>query len=109
MGGAAGTRGLGRSGGKAGRWVLGLRTRARGTAGCVVARGVVRAEAEATPEVGRLVAGFAGGESGSWRGRVVWRGTPGGRDDAALVEVDDPRWRPRLGTGVRWGRVVTNR
>ncbi|MCX5100872.1 tetratricopeptide repeat-containing serine protease family protein [Streptomyces sp. NBC_00439] len=41
-------------------------------------------------------------------GRVVWRGTPGGRDDAALVLVDDdPCWQPPVGP-VRWGRSVTN-
>jgi hypothetical protein len=41
-------------------------------------------------------------------GVVVWRGTPAGVDDAALVEIDDPALRPRTGR-VRWGRVVTNR
>ncbi|MET9735493.1 hypothetical protein ABZZ79_34160 [Streptomyces sp. NPDC006458] len=33
----------------------------------------------------------------------------GGRDDAALVRVDDdPHWRPPAGP-VRWGRLVTTR
>jgi tetratricopeptide (TPR) repeat protein len=47
------------------------------------------------------------GSADRFRARVVWRGTPGGRDDAALVLVDDPRWRPPAGAGVRWGRTVT--
>jgi NAD(P)-dependent dehydrogenase (short-subunit alcohol dehydrogenase family) len=37
-------------------------------------------------------------------GTVAWRGTPGGRDDAALVEVADARFAE---TAVRWGRIVT--
>ncbi|MFD0350990.1 hypothetical protein ACFQ0M_43070 [Kitasatospora aburaviensis] len=38
-----------------------------------------------------------------FRGRVVWRGTSGGRDDAALVEITDGRWQPPGGAAVRWG------
>ncbi|MFE2722451.1 tetratricopeptide repeat protein [Kitasatospora sp. NPDC059327] len=41
-------------------------------------------------------------------GTVVWRGTGGGRDDAALVRVDDPRWQPPHGTAPRWGELVTD-
>ncbi|WP_344463962.1 tetratricopeptide repeat protein [Kitasatospora kazusensis] len=42
-------------------------------------------------------------------GTVVWCGTAGGRDDAALVLVDeDERWRAPAGA-VRWGRMVTDR
>ncbi|MET8624679.1 tetratricopeptide repeat protein [Kitasatospora sp. NPDC004669] len=42
-------------------------------------------------------------------GVVVWCGTPGGRDDAALVLVDEgPWWQPLAGV-VRWGRLVTDR
>jgi hypothetical protein len=77
--------------------------------GYVVAPRLVLTSAHATPGVGRQVTVFAVGEPGTWCGRVVWRGTPAGRDDAALVEVDDPAWRPREGPGPRWGRVVTNR
>ncbi|MCT2583346.1 tetratricopeptide repeat protein [Actinophytocola gossypii] len=49
------------------------------------------------------------GGADRYRATVVWRGTPGGRDDAALVLVEDPRWRPPTGSGVRWGRTVTHR
>ncbi|MFJ7148939.1 tetratricopeptide repeat protein [Streptomyces sp. NPDC100445] len=49
-----------------------------------------------------------GGDS-ALGGVVVWCGTPGGRDDAALVLVDDDtRWRAPVGA-VRWGRMVTDR
>ncbi|MDG4834170.1 tetratricopeptide repeat protein [Solwaraspora sp. WMMD1047] len=41
-------------------------------------------------------------------GYVVWCGTPGGRDDAALVAIDDPHWTPVDGA-VRWGKTVTRR
>lgn len=76
--------------------------------GYVVASRLVLTSAHTTPEVGQRVMLFAAGEAGSVTGMVVWRGTPGGGDDAALVDVDDPAWRPRQGT-VGWGRVVTNR
>ncbi|MFF9349469.1 tetratricopeptide repeat protein, partial [Streptomyces sp. NPDC014734] len=48
--------------------------------------------------------GFAGVRGGP----VVWCGTPGGRDDAALVLLGEgPPWpSPRM---VRWGRMVTDR
>ncbi|MEU0047789.1 tetratricopeptide repeat protein [Streptomyces werraensis] len=40
---------------------------------------------------------------------VVWCGTSRGRDDAALVLVDDdPRWTAPVAS-VRWGRMVTDR
>ncbi|MEU9297901.1 tetratricopeptide repeat protein [Streptomyces sp. NPDC048266] len=56
---------------------------------------------------GTLVQVFRPGADTVSGGVVVWCGTPGGRDDAALVEVDDARWRPPAGAGVRWGRLVT--
>ncbi|MER6825008.1 tetratricopeptide repeat protein [Streptosporangium sp. NPDC000563] len=44
------------------------------------------------------------------RAEVVWRGTPGGRDDAALITIDDPLWRVPAGRPlVQWGRTVTYR
>ena len=39
----------------------------------------------------------------------MWCGTPGGRDDAALVRVDDSAWVAPVGRPVVWGRVVTSR
>ncbi|MFJ5117631.1 tetratricopeptide repeat protein [Kitasatospora sp. NPDC088548] len=49
------------------------------------------------------------GEEPLYDGVVVWCGTPGERDDAALVLVDDGRWYPPGGAKVRWGRLATSR
>ncbi|MFF2951520.1 tetratricopeptide repeat protein [Kitasatospora sp. NPDC057965] len=47
--------------------------------------------------------------TGTATGTVLWAGTAGGRDDAALVLVDDsPHWQPPT-TPVRWGRPDTTR
>ncbi|MEW2064909.1 tetratricopeptide repeat-containing protein [Streptomyces sp. NPDC007002] len=52
---------------------------------------------------------FHPGAGGAAGGTVVWAGTPGGRDDAALVLVDDsPHWRPPT-VPVVWGRPDTKR
>ncbi|MEU2026201.1 tetratricopeptide repeat protein [Streptomyces sp. NPDC016469] len=55
---------------------------------------------------GERVEVFRPGRDGVRGGRVVWCGTPGGRDDAALVLLDDPAWSSP-GT-VHWGRMVTD-
>ncbi|MEO6086136.1 MAG: hypothetical protein ABIQ18_23800 [Umezawaea sp.] len=52
---------------------------------------------------------FRPGRPGTYTGRVVWAGTPDGRDDAALVRLDDPLWTPLPGGPVPWGRTVTHR
>jgi hypothetical protein len=75
----------------------------------VVAPRLVLTTAHVAPAVGERVVVFGAAEPATWTGAVVWRGSPGGRDDAALVEVNDPGWRPRESGTVRWGRVVTNR
>ncbi|WP_237291741.1 tetratricopeptide repeat protein [Streptomyces sp. Sge12] len=52
---------------------------------------------------------FHPGVGGSAGGTVVWAGTSGGRDDAALVLVDESlHWRPPA-TPVLWGRPDTKR
>ncbi|MFI1177881.1 tetratricopeptide repeat protein, partial [Streptomyces melanogenes] len=51
---------------------------------------------------------FRPGQAASWTGTVVWRGVPGGRDDAALLLIEDASWAPLPGA-VRWGRLVTHR
>ncbi|WP_406506357.1 tetratricopeptide repeat protein [Streptomyces sp. NBC_01602] len=57
---------------------------------------------------GRAVTVFRPGRPGEFAGTVVWCGTPGGRDDAALVLLDDPHWVP-TGEAAPWGRTVTHR
>ncbi|GAA3038906.1 hypothetical protein [Actinokineospora globicatena] len=70
--------------------------------GCVVAPGLVLASARVCGAVGSAVK--VGGMD-ALDGSVVWAGTPGGRNDAALVSVDgfvdiEP---------VKWGRFATHR
>jgi tetratricopeptide (TPR) repeat protein len=75
--------------------------------GYVVAPRLVLTSAHAV-EPGVQVRVLVPPDAATYRGGVVWRGTPGGRVDAALVEVADPAWRSRE-SRVRWGRLVTNR
>ncbi|WP_331742860.1 tetratricopeptide repeat protein (plasmid) [Streptomyces sp. NBC_00868] len=59
--------------------------------------------------VGAHVEVFQPGSSGAVGGTVVWCGTPGSRDDAALLLVaDDPHWQAPAAP-VLWGRTVTDR
>ncbi|MER5618212.1 tetratricopeptide repeat protein, partial [Streptomyces sp. NPDC002215] len=67
------------------------------TSAHVVARTAVRVEV------------FQPGGVHLWGGVVVWCGTPGGRDDAALVLLDDDSHRQAPAGAVRWGRLVTDR
>ncbi|MEV7319314.1 tetratricopeptide repeat protein [Streptomyces sp. NPDC093970] len=63
--------------------------------------------AHVVPVPGERVEFFQPGRSMRYAATVVWRGTPGGRDDAALLLVDDPAWQPLRSAVVRWGRLVT--
>jgi hypothetical protein len=76
--------------------------------GYVVAPRLVLTSAHVVGQCGAQAMVFRPGRAGSYVGRVVWCGTPGGRDDAALVAVDDPDWTPVDGV-VRWGKSVTHR
>ncbi|MFK0258430.1 tetratricopeptide repeat protein [Streptomyces sp. NPDC090445] len=75
--------------------------------GYVVGPRLVLTSAHVAGRRGTLVQVFRPGGDAVFGGAVVWCGTPGGRDDAALVEVDDAGWRPPAGAGVHWGRLVT--
>ncbi|GGQ29339.1 hypothetical protein [Streptosporangium pseudovulgare] len=77
--------------------------------GYVVAPRLVLTSAHVTGPAGAAVRIFHPGRAGVFGGAVVWAGTPGGRDDAALVAVDDPAWEPPEGGVVRWGRTITYR
>jgi hypothetical protein len=76
--------------------------------GYVVAPRVVLTSAHVVGQRGAAAAVFRPGRVGRFVGRVVWCGTAGGRDDAALVEIDDPDW-PSVDGVVRWGKTVTHR
>ncbi|WP_432523005.1 tetratricopeptide repeat protein [Kineococcus sp. SYSU DK006] len=75
--------------------------------GYVVGPRLVLTSAHAVPEPGAAVQVLVAADPVAYDGVVLWRGEPGGRADAALVEVRDAAWVPRPGR-VRWGRVVTN-
>ncbi|MFF4230069.1 tetratricopeptide repeat protein, partial [Streptomyces sp. NPDC001820] len=74
----------------------------------MIAPRLVLTSAHVVPAPGGTVSMFHPGKTPSWTGTVVWRGTPGGRDDAALVRIDDPDWAPLSGAPARWGRLVTH-
>ncbi|SDS59544.1 Tetratricopeptide repeat-containing protein [Streptomyces sp. TLI_053] len=77
--------------------------------GYAVGGRLVLTSAHVTGPVGTRVKVFHPAGGGAAQGRVVWSGTPGGRDDAALVLVHDSAdWQPPT-TPVRWGRAVTDR
>ncbi|MFC9329606.1 tetratricopeptide repeat protein [Kitasatospora sp. NPDC057015] len=75
----------------------------------MIAPSLVLTSAHVAPAVGAAVTVYRPGRPGTYAARTVWRGTPGGVDDAALLLVDDTAWTPMAGAGVRWGRLVTTR
>ncbi|MBZ4323077.1 tetratricopeptide repeat protein [Streptomyces huiliensis] len=81
--------------------------------GYVIAPGLVLTSAHVVPAVGRTVTFFRPGEDGQYAATVAWRGTPGERDDAALLRFDDGHpdaaGAPRPAAPTRWGRLVTDR
>ncbi len=74
--------------------------------GYVIAPRLVLTGAHVVPEVGGQVRVRTATDHRPYTGAVIWRGTPKGPDDAALVEVTDPDWTERAVT-TRWGRLVT--
>lgn len=75
--------------------------------GYVVAPRLVLTSAHVVGPWGAVAMVFRPGRSGRFIGHVVWCGVAGGRDDAALVAIDDPEWMP-LDGAVRWGTSVTH-
>ncbi|WP_280361501.1 tetratricopeptide repeat protein [Nocardia wallacei] len=76
--------------------------------GYMVAPRLVLTSAHVVGAYGAVAMVFRPGHAGRFVGHVVWCGTAGGRDDAALVEIDDPGWMP-LRVVTRWGTSVTYR
>ncbi|MEV0695843.1 tetratricopeptide repeat protein [Streptomyces sp. NPDC050388] len=76
--------------------------------GYVIAPGLVLASAHVVPGAAKTEV-FRPGDGARCRATVVWRGTPGGRDDAALLSVTDLAWVPPEGAPPGWGRLVTDR
>ncbi|WP_158715630.1 trypsin-like peptidase domain-containing protein, partial [Streptomyces sp. NRRL S-481] len=77
--------------------------------GYLISDHLVLTSAHVAPALGESAEFFQPGRTLQYSARVVWRGTPGGRDDAALLLIDDPAWQPVQSPAVRWGRLVTSR
>ncbi len=75
--------------------------------GYEVAPRLVLTSAHVVGAVGASVSVFHPGRPSEFRGKVLWCGTPGREDDAALIAVEDNAWETVPGqTG--WGRAVTH-
>ncbi|MER6020010.1 tetratricopeptide repeat protein [Streptomyces anulatus] len=77
--------------------------------GYLVGPRLVLTSAHVVGRPGGSVSMFRPGHDAVSAGTVVWSGTPGGRNDAALVRIDEAAWQPPTGAVVRWGRLVTER
>ncbi|OXY90227.1 hypothetical protein BEK98_35070 [Streptomyces diastatochromogenes] len=75
--------------------------------GYVVGPQLVLTSAHVVGPEGTPVKLFRPGRKLVYHGTVVWRGTPNGRDDAALARIDDPAWQPPAGRAEPWGRLGT--
>jgi hypothetical protein len=89
--------------------VVAVTTASSRGSGYAVGPRLVLTSAHVTGPEGAAVQVFHPGRPKVYAGRVVWRGTPGGRDDAALVAITDAAWTPPAGAAVRWGRTLTYR
>ncbi|MGW5341945.1 hypothetical protein [Streptomyces sp. NPDC004050] len=69
---------------------------------------LVLTSAHVVGAVGEEASLFFPGRDVDHAARVVWRGTPGGRDDAALVKADAEGWTAPAGRPVRWGYLATD-
>ncbi|WP_369042055.1 tetratricopeptide repeat protein [Streptomyces sp. Midd1] len=76
--------------------------------GYVISDHLVLTSAHIVPAMGESAEFFRPGWTVRYTAKVVWRGTPGGRDDAALLLIDDQAWQPPKSPTVRWGRLVTS-
>ncbi|GLW27896.1 tetratricopeptide repeat protein [Actinoplanes regularis] len=89
--------------------VVGVEAPGRRGSGYLIAGRLVLTSAHTTPEVGAAVRIHPIASGRSFAGVVTWRGTPGGRQDAALVRVDDPAWIEPDGRDPAFGRPATGR
>ncbi|MFD5092771.1 SAV_2336 N-terminal domain-related protein [Amycolatopsis thailandensis] len=76
--------------------------------GYLVAPRLVLTSAHVVMETNGSVMVLKPGHQRTFAATVVWCGTSG-RDDAALVLIDDPVWTPGPHQSIMWGRTVTNR
>jgi tetratricopeptide (TPR) repeat protein len=76
--------------------------------GYVIAPRLVLTSAHVVTNTQASLKVFRPGRPGTFTARPVWCGTPEGRDDAALVLIDDPTWTPLPDAPLAWGRTVTH-
>ncbi|MEU8901368.1 DUF3856 domain-containing protein [Nocardia sp. NPDC048505] len=86
--------------------VLGVSAVTAGS-GYLIAPRLMLTSAHVVGRAGKPVNVFRPGRAGTFTGTVVWCGRPGGRADAALVEIDDPGWISATMAPVVWGKTVT--
>ncbi|MCU7820910.1 tetratricopeptide repeat protein [Kitasatospora sp. DSM 101779] len=79
------------------------------SSGYAIGPRLVLASAHGVGPVGHTVRVWRPGHQPHHDARVVWRGTPEGRDDAALLHIDDPSWQEPPGRAESWGRMATMR
>ncbi len=77
--------------------------------GYLVASRLVATSAHVVGAVGSQVEMFRPGRVREFKGTVAWRGTPSGKNDAALVLIQDIDGESPSGLPIRWGRTVTFR
>lgn len=88
--------------------VLGVKGPRLQGSGYFIARALAITSAHVVGEPQSRVQVFRPGDPVVTSGVVVWRGASGGRNDAALVLLDDDKLRSSNFAPVRWGRLVTD-
>ncbi|MGW5701715.1 P-loop NTPase, partial [Amycolatopsis japonica] len=76
--------------------------------GYVIAPQLVLTSGHIVTSIEASVTVFRPGGRSTVTARPVWCGTPAGRDDAALVLINDSAWPSLPDTPIVWGRTVTN-
>ncbi|GAA5024203.1 tetratricopeptide repeat protein [Kitasatospora paranensis] len=79
------------------------------SSGYAIGPRLVLASAHGVGPVGQTVRVWRPGRQPHHDARVVWRGRPEGRDDAALLHIEDPAWQEPAGRAESWGRMATMR
>ncbi|WP_052391023.1 tetratricopeptide repeat protein [Streptomyces sp. NRRL B-24484] len=79
------------------------------SSGYAIGPRLVLASAHGVGPVGQTVRVWRPGHQPHHDAHVVWRGTPEGRDDAALLRIEDPTWQEPPARAESWGRMATMR
>jgi tetratricopeptide (TPR) repeat protein len=88
--------------------VVGVESESNRGSGYLIAGRLVLCSAHCVGAVDSMVSIYLAGDPRVYSATVIWQGTAGSRDDAALVLVGDSWWPSRAGGTVTFGRVVTD-